>query len=372
MALLDGLFFGWRTALLFVMFLQLLVRALALTRMLQNRVANRTMAALLIVLAGILIPWMIGFAGFYDKWMWLTFAPFQISLAVAPLFYLYAYALVTGQWPDKGKWHLTPAAGQLLFLTGSFLLPFTMKMRWADLASPAVTWVTSIGIILGLAYYSYASFRLLQTYRAALAAARSDGHRYAALWLGNAIAALAMLLLIWTSFLVWDLLSPLGYSGLMWLYIAIGAFALYLGIEAWRHSALPFPPLHTLLATADTLPPPRDWAELGKLWADKVKTEDWASDPDLSLATLARKLGTNSGHLSRAINEGLGVNFATFVNDLRARHVAEMIAEGRREDLLDLALEAGFSSKASFNRAFAASFGMAPSLWRKRQVSNHE
>ena len=372
MALLDGLSFGWRTALLFVTFVQLLVLALALTRMLQNRIANRTMAALLIVLAGILIPWIIGFAGFYDKWMWLTFAPFQISLAVAPLFYLYAYALVTGQWPDKGKWHLTPAAGQLLFLTGSFLLPFTMKMRWADLASPAVTWVTSIGIVVGLGYYCYASFRLLQTYRAALAAARSDGHRYAALWLGNAIAALAMLLLIWTSFLVWDLLSPLGYSGLMWLYIAIGAFALYLGIEAWRHSALPFPPLHTLLATADTLPPPRDWAELGKLWADKVKTEDWASDPDLSLATLARKLGTNSGHLSRAINEGLGVNFATFVNDLRARHVAEMIAEGRREDLLDLALEAGFSSKASFNRAFAASFGMAPSQWRKRQVSNHE
>lgn len=372
MALLDGLSFGWRTALLFVMFVQLLVLALALTRMLQNRVANRSMAALLIVLAGILIPWIIGFAGFYDKWMWLTFAPFQISLAVAPLFYLYAYALVTGQWHDKGKWHLIPAAGQLLFLTGSFLLPFTTKMRWADLASPAVTWVTSIGIILGLAYYSYASFRLLQTYRAALAAARSDGHRYAALWLGNAIVALAMLLLIWTSFLVWDLLSPLGYSGLMWLYIAIGAFALYLGIEAWRHSALPFPPLHTLLATADTLPPPRDWAELGKIWADKVKTEDWASDPDLSLSTLARKLGTNSGHLSRAINEGLGVNFATFVNDLRVRHVAEMIAEGRREDLLDLALEAGFSSKASFNRAFAASFGMAPSLWRKRQVSNHE
>jgi len=108
------------------------------------------------------------------------------------------------------------------------------------------------------------------------------------------------------------------------------------------------------------------------LWADKVKAEDWASDPDLSLAALARKLGTNSGHLSRAINEGLGVNFATFVNDLRARRVAGMMAQGRKDDLLDLALEAGFSSKASFNRAFTATFGMAPSEWRKRQVSKHE
>lgn len=45
MALFDGLSFGWRTALLFVMFVQLLVLAIALTRVLQNRVANRTMAA---------------------------------------------------------------------------------------------------------------------------------------------------------------------------------------------------------------------------------------------------------------------------------------------------------------------------------------
>lgn len=372
MALLDGLSFGWRTALLLVMFIQLLLLALSLTRALQNRIANRTMAVLLLVLAGILIPWMIGFAGFYDKWMWLTFAPFQISLAVAPLFYLYAYALVTGKWPDKGYWHLAPAALQFFIYTASFLLPFTLKMQWADLAAPAFTWITSIGIMVGLAYYCYASLRLLQNYRAALAAARSDGHRYAALWLGNAIFALALLLLIWTSFLVWDLLSPLGYSGLMWLYVAIGAFALYLGIEAWRHATLAFPPIDSLKAVADTLPPPRDWIELGKLWAEKVKAEDWAADPDLSLATLARKLGTNSGHLSRAINEGLGVNFATFVNDLRARSVAAMMMQGRQDDLLDLALEAGFSSKASFNRAFAATFGTTPSQWRKRQVSNHE
>jgi hypothetical protein len=85
MELLDGLSFGWRTALLFVMFVQLLVLALALVRVLQNRVANRTMAALLVVLAGLLTPWMIGFAGFYDKWMWLTFAPFQITFTLTHL-----------------------------------------------------------------------------------------------------------------------------------------------------------------------------------------------------------------------------------------------------------------------------------------------
>jgi AraC-like DNA-binding protein len=178
-----------------------------------------------------------------------------------------------------------------------------------------------------------------------------------------------VLLLIWTSFIVWDWLLPLGYRGLMGLYVAIGAFALYLGIEAWRHAALPFPPLASLRAVADTLPPPRDWQTLGKTWAEKVKAEGWATDPELSLALLARKLGTNTGHLSRGINEGLGVNFSAFVNDLRARYVADMLDNGRSESLLDLALEAGFSSKASFNRAFYACLGATPSAYRKRLKS---
>lgn len=369
MTLFDGLSFGWRTAILSVIFVQLLLLAAALLRIIQNRIANRTMAALLFVLAGIITPWLIGFAGFYDKWMWLTFAPLQISLAVAPLFYLYAHALVTGGWPANGKWHLAPAIAQLLFYLISFLLPFDTKMQWAEMASPAVGWITGAGVIVGLVYYCFASLRLLREYRIALSAARSDDHRYAARWLGAAIGALGVLLLIWTSFIVWDLLLPLGYRGLMGLYVAIGAFALYLGIEAWRHAALPFPPLASLQAVADTLPPPRDWQMLGKTWAEKVRAEGWAADPELSLAVLARRLGTNTGHLSRALNEGLGIGFSQFVNDLRARIVADMLAEGRNDDLLDLALEAGFSSKASFNRAFAASFGMPPSHWRRRLKS---
>jgi AraC-like DNA-binding protein len=366
MTLVDGLSFGWRTATLTIIFVQLLLLAGALPLVLQNRAANRTMAALLLILAGMITPWMIGFAGFYDKWMWLTFAPFQISLAVAPLFYLYAHALVSGAWPKRGFWHLVPATVQALFLTGSFLLPFETKMRWADIVYRPLDIVTGIGIIIGLGCYSFASFRLLRSYRAALAGARSDGHRYAARWLERAIASLALLMLVWTIFLVWDWLVPLGYRGLMGLYVAIGAFALYLGIEAWRHAALPFPPLASLRASADTLPPPRDWKALGESWAERVRAEDWATDPELSLASLARKLGTNTGHLSRAINEGLGIGFSAFVNNLRAERVADLIAAGRKDDLLSLALEAGFSSKASFNRAFSTRFGMAPSTWRQQ------
>jgi AraC-like DNA-binding protein len=67
------------------------------------------------------------------------------------------------------------------------------------------------------------------------------------------------------------------------------------------------------------------------------------------------------------------MNFATFINGLRARAVAGSLIEGRSEDLLTLALEAGFNSKASFNRAFKAALGVSPSEYRRAQgVSKSE
>jgi AraC-like DNA-binding protein len=327
------------------------------------------MALLLIVLAGTITPWMIGFAGFYDKWRWLTFAPFQITLAVAPLFWLYVHALVHGSWPTQGRLHLIPALIQFAFLGGSFLLPMPLKDQWADMISLPLSILVSTALVAGLIAYGLKSRALLAEYRTALAAARSDDHRYAARWLTAALTALGILFIVWTLYLFWDLLSPLGYEGLMGLYVAIALFALYLGIEAWRHAVLPFPPLAELIPAADTVPAPKNWKALGESWATRVREEGWEQDPELSLPLLARLLGTNTGHLSRAINEGLGVNFSAFVNGLRSRRVAAMLDAGRTDDLLDLALEAGFSSKASFNRAFAAAMGETPSAYRSRLKS---
>ena len=50
-------------------------------------------------------------------------------------------------------------------------------------------------------------------------------------------------------------------------------------------------------------------AELGARWrAIIIEAKCWRN-PDLTMATLARRLGTNTTALSRAMNEGLGLNF---------------------------------------------------------------
>lgn len=369
--MLDGLSFGWRTAVLTIVVIQLLAIAAGLCRVFANRVANRTLAALLVILAGILVPWLIGFAGFYDRWRWLTFAPFQMTLAVGPLIWLYVRSLVTGHWPSHGWRHLIPAMAQAAFLTASFLLPLSIKDDWSDIAAQPYSITTDLATVAGLAWYGLTGLRLLDAYRVSLAAQRSDDHRFAARWLSRAIGATLVLLPVWAGYAIWDAVAPIGYVGLMGLYLAIATFALYIGVEGWRHATLPFPHFDDLAVPEDAPTPSRDWRALGGLWAERVVAERWHCDPDLSLAILAQRLGTNTNHLSRAVNEGLGYNFSSFIARMRAETVAEALRAGSTSDLLDLALDAGFSSKASFNRAFLATFAETPSAYR-RHVAKQE
>lgn len=366
--MLDGLTFGWRTAILLVPFVILLTIAAALTRTIENRLANRTLAALLVVLAGIITPWMIGFAGFYDKWE-LTFLPVSITLAVGPLLYLYVHALAHGRWTARWRLHLVPPLAQFALLTASFMLPQPAKDRWSASMGETDNILIGTGVIVGLAAYGWACLALLVRYRAFLAGERSDDHRFAVRWLSRLITATLVLLPVWATFSLTDRFVGLGYRGLMGLYIAIAAFGLYLAIEGWRHASLPFP---RIAAPAPDEAAARDWTALGTAWEAQVRANGWAADPELSLARLARRLGTNTNHLSRALNEGIGQNFSAFVNGLRCEAVAQAIREGRRDDLLDLALEAGFSSKASFNRAFVQRYGMAPSAYRRAHGSKSE
>jgi AraC-like DNA-binding protein len=363
---MDGLVFGWRTAVLSMAIAQLLAIAIALTRPISNRTANRTLAALLVALAGIVTPWAIGFAGFYDRWQWLTFAPFAITLAVGPLLWLYGHALIEGAWPRQGWRHLMPALAQLLFLTAGFLLPMPLKSDWASVALPPYGVVTNAGTVIGLVLYGAAGLRLLARYRARLAEQRSDDARFASRWLSRSIGATLVLLPVWAGYALYDAIQPLGYLRLMGLHLAIAGFALYLAIEGWRHAALPFPRLEDAPAAPEPEPVPlRDWRTLGEHWAEQTRAAGWASDPELTLARLARHLGTNSSYLSRALNEGLGLGFSAFVNRLRSATVADALKAGDRRDLLELAFDAGFASKASFNRAFRAEYGMSPSAYRR-------
>ncbi|SBV50225.1 transcriptional regulator [Xanthomonas bromi] len=109
----------------------------------------------------------------------------------------------------------------------------------------------------------------------------------------------------------------------------------------------------------------KDWQALGQRVAAEVSAHGWWREPNLTLPELARRMGTNSNYLSRALNEGLGQTFSGFVNALRIAEAQRLLAGD--EDILYLALAVGFGSKASFNRVFRAQVGCTPSDYRRAQ-----
>ena len=240
------LVFGWRTAVLTVAAAILLPLAVGLSASFHNRLAARALAALLIVMTGVFVPWLIGFAGFYDRWWWLTFAPFSNALLVPPLLYLHAYALVTGRWSPAAWRHLLPGAIQFAYQAAAFLLPTPLKHRWADLAFTTGSAIVAALLAISFVVYGAWTTRLLRDYRDALSQRRSDDARFATAWLSRTAVAYPLLAIVWAGWLLVDAVTPLGYRGLMPLYAAIAGFALYLGIAGWRYLALPFPALDIL------------------------------------------------------------------------------------------------------------------------------
>lgn len=81
-------------------------------------------------------------------------------------------------------------------------------------------------------------------------------------------------------------------------------------------------------------------------------------DPNLSLATLAKKMNTNSKYLSEIINKHKEKNFNNYLNDLRVNYIVEKLKnhpEYLQYKTSYLAEESGFTSRTTFTTIFKKS-----------------
>jgi AraC-like DNA-binding protein len=336
-----------------------------------NRTANRLLAALLVVFALKLMPYALGFAGYYDAYPWLSFAPLELGLTIGPLLYLHVRRLTEDRLPRRWAWHLLPGIVQWIYRAAVFVQPLTFKNDWNDRIHR--DWIDPVETFLGLlsfAVYLWLSLRAYRAYQQWLDAHLSNREEFRIVWLRNALVTFALAWPVWAAYETLSYGIGFDYYQRFPLYVFFTLLVFYLGLEGWRHADTAYP----LAPSATTEPEEtarnesagRDWATQGRAWLAQTQTAGWWRDPDLNLDRLARHLGTNTAYLSRALNEGLGLSFNAAINRLRVDEVCRQL--GQRDDardLLEIAFSAGFSSKTSFNRSFKAQTGKTPSQFRE-------
>ncbi|WP_017930194.1 helix-turn-helix domain-containing protein [Robiginitomaculum antarcticum] len=106
--------------------------------------------------------------------------------------------------------------------------------------------------------------------------------------------------------------------------------------------------------------------ELFKTVKSQFESEQIYLDSTLTLARLAAATRLSKHHLSEVLNRHAGKNFYQFINGYRVDFVCKRLEEGSTQNILDIALEAGFSSKSTFNAIFKQFTGRTPTQYRNK------
>ena len=265
------------------------------------------------------------------------------------------------------------------------------------------TWYQLSGL-LSMLCYLVASLRYYGLFRRLIVQVISNADHFLFRWIRNFLFAFLLMLVIRVLFFLLSVFIVFDYWATWWYYFSFAIIFYYIAITGYANSIesrVAFTPnlvsyKPVLLpdkrpageATAPEHPVTQPVSDEGltevidlngagaapveSLSADQLllkekitallAAEKIYEDPELSLAAVARKLGSNVSLVSKVINQGFGMNFNDLVNQHRVTAVLELfsLGEHRRQTLLAIAFEVGFNSKATFNRAFKKVTGRTP------------
>ena len=105
-----------------------------------------------------------------------------------------------------------------------------------------------------------------------------------------------------------------------------------------------------------------------------MKSEKSYMNPELTVQDLSKQLNISRHHLTEILNNDIGKNFFTFINEYRVEEVKRRLLDEKFEHLtiVALAFESGFNSKSTFNSIFKQNTNMTPTQWKNAQFKDQE
>jgi ABC-type antimicrobial peptide transport system permease subunit/AraC-like DNA-binding protein len=334
-----------------------------------NQTANRFLS---LALATIVL-WMVWVLGIdvglgtdLPRWSWL---PLQFWLAPGPLIYFYILKLTRPEYKLRLKdlMHFSP----LLLEVGVLALEIKEGIKTGGATYDTLTFKELSPILLVLAVISVTiylrrCYKLIRDFHRRLKVNGSDRPQYELRWLRRWLQRFGLFWLLWIPY---SAAVYFFHNGQLPIY---AYYPLYfvLAIMMVRIAATAF--LGPDVAVPAPVPPvskpspAADMIQKGKWLRKAMEANLFYQDAELSLGSLAETLDMHPHELSRIINMAFGKNFNDFINEYRVRQVARNMKDPAydRITLLGIAFDAGFNSKATFNRTFRQMTGKSPKEYK--------
>jgi AraC-like DNA-binding protein len=342
-----------------------------------GRLSDTLLGWVLVGLAFDIWIYMLGFGGIEIFWRQLEFFPRTLGFLVPPLVYFY----LKSQFDAMFRFRLRDARHALPFVIdttyhiGVWAMGPAVVHRWeTTVHDPYMGMPLFVGSVIQQFLYLYWSLRLYRNYRVWIKTQFSDTDPISFRWFRNFLLALTITLVFSLIMTLIDLWLNLDYWQDWWGNLVGVVLIYYVSIEGYAQvqpgRRLTFREPATGPESVDKQPddlrpasvPSLEMLENRDKLLAYMTTERPYLDPDLSLADLARRLKTTPALLSQAVNAGVGKNFNDFVNEYRVEAFKRQVRDPTKAHLsfLGLALDCGFNSKATFNRAFRKFTGASP------------
>lgn len=327
--------------------------------------------------------------GFLHKHPHLLATGISFPMLEGPLMYWYVLVMVneTGKFKTKYLLHTIPFIGFTAYLFYDFyLLSTAEKLIYYNEKivgrSVFINLLTVVNVSFGPVYLIL-SILLLNNFRKNLADKFSYTEKISLDWLKTILYGLSF---VWITVIIANLSGrfPLLQKENMTddiVFTAVAISIFFIGIYGIKQQSIfiSIPGSKFKNDTIKSVSTLKSGKASGPDKIDKQESEDLSKlvsymedekpylDPELNIGDLANSLQMHSHQLSKLINNHMNKNFYEFVNDYRVTEFKRNATDpkNRHITVLGLAMDAGFNSKASFNRIFKNSTGQTPSHFRE-------
>ncbi|MBX2827088.1 MAG: AraC family transcriptional regulator [Flavobacteriaceae bacterium] len=331
-----------------------------------HKLANRFLAAILFFFSYRLLVETLYFFGLgrYDTWYYFLL---ELNWVYGTLIYFFAISYINPEFKLKRKhWiHFLPVIIEAVW---SFFIK-SQNFYW-DGTRESLSWLGYWGYVVWMHFptmYVIGGALIVFYGSKAIKALKNPpeipGYKLIEKniqWIKRVVWALVIFSILFTLFTILHYFffdyafSFFGYP----IFATLAILTYWLGLEGFSRR-------NTIAFKRVEIPSEKEMGQLqgiAEKIVQKMQEEELFKNPELSVGTLSEAIDTKSYLVTKTFAVVFQKKFTDYINDLRFEELKNLLSKPENEKftLLSLAFEAGFNSKASFNRTVQRLTGKSP------------